>query len=172
MKKGLVYVEGYVLTPKFLPILHAWNTDESGCAFDCTLDPATGEASEYFGVAFQTDYVTRTKEARTKKAGRGCYGVLDNWQEAYPLLKDDEPYVVIYGFGQALRPAENSVVRTPGPYRGLCTNYQVMAEVATRAVVRIEGSPDPSRNAATESDPKRRYPPRLVVEKYNVLPPD
>ena len=93
-------------------------------------------------------------------------------QQIGGLIKGpEEPRFVIYSYGQALKPAEHSIV-TSGPYFGLCTNYQITAEVATRAVIRIEGSPDPSRDATTEPDPKKRYPPRVVVEKYNVLPPD
>ena len=78
---------------------------------------------------------------------------------------------MIYAYGQALKPADRSLV-TSGPYFGLCTNYQITAEVATRAVIRIEGSPDPSRNDITEPDPKKRYPPRVIVEKFNVMGPD
>ncbi len=92
------------------------------------------------------------------------YGIRDEVYERIPqqilsLLKDDEPYVVIYGFGQALRPAENSVVRTPGPYRGLCTNYQVTGEVVTKTAVRIVKDP-------------RTKPYKAVVESYNILPAD
>ena len=79
-------------------------------------------------------------------------------QQILSLLKEDEPYVVIYAFGQSLRPAENSIVRTPGPYRGLCTNYQVTGEVVTKTAVRIE-------------NPKSRIY-KAVVESYNVLPAD
>jgi len=91
------------------------------------------------------------------------YGIRDEVYERIPqqilsLLKEDEPYVVIYAFGQSLRPAENSIVRTPGPYRGLCTNYQVTGEVVTKTAVRIE-------------NPKSRIY-KAVVESYNVLPAD
>ena len=57
---------------------------------------------------------------------------------------------------QTLRPAANSVVPS-GPFAGLCENYQIAAETVIRAVVRVEGAPDN---------------PRVVVEDYNVLPPD
>jgi hypothetical protein len=52
---------------------------------------------------------------------------------------------------------------------GLCTNYQVTAESAIRAVIRIDGSTDPAQ--ANNPDPAHRYPPRAVVENYNVLGP-
>jgi hypothetical protein len=78
-------------------------------------------------------------------------------QQILGLLKcDHTPRFVIYSFGQALKPAPHSIV-TGGTFAGLCTNYQIMAEAATRAVVRIDGAP----NA-----------PRAVIESYNVLPPD
>jgi len=78
-------------------------------------------------------------------------------QQILGLLRlDQTPRFVIYAYGQALKPAEHSIV-TSGPYFGLCTNYQVTAEVATRAVVRIEGAPTN---------------PHVVMENYNVLPPE
>ena len=66
------------------------------------------------------------------------------------------PRFVVYSYGQTLHPAEQSIV-TSGPFVGLCTNYQVTAETATRAVVRVEGAPEN---------------PHIVVEQFNVLPPD
>jgi hypothetical protein len=81
-------------------------------------------------------------------------------QQILSLLKDDEPYVVIYAFGQSLKPASDSVVTAPGPYRGLCTNYQVTAEVATKTAVRIERQPN-SPNIY-----------KAVVESYSILPTD
>ncbi len=83
-------------------------------------------------------------------------------QQILSLLKDDEPYVVIYAFGQSLKPASDSIVTAPGPYRGLCTNYQVTAEVATKTSVRIEGI-------------RRVNQPNIykaVVESYSILPTD
>ncbi len=78
-------------------------------------------------------------------------------QQIMGLLRTaDQPRFVIYSYGQTLKPANRSIV-TSGQYVGLCTNYQITAEVATRAVVRIDGWP---RN------------PHAVVESYNVLPPD
>lgn len=78
-------------------------------------------------------------------------------QQVLSLLKGGEqPRFVVYGFGQTLRPADRSVI-SGGPFVGLCTNYQITAESAIRAVVRVEGAPEQ---------------PRLVVEDYNLLPPD
>jgi hypothetical protein len=70
---------------------------------------------------------------------------------------DQAPRFVIYSYGQALKPAAKSLYMKSGPAFGLCTNYQITAEVATRAVVRVEGAPNK---------------PRTVIESFNVLPPD
>jgi hypothetical protein len=88
-------------------------------------------------------------------------GITDAMYERIPqqilgLLQCDAPRFVIYSFGQALKPAEHSLV-TSGTFFGLCTNYQVTAETATRTVVRIEGG---TNN------------PHAVIESFNVLPPD
>jgi hypothetical protein len=78
-------------------------------------------------------------------------------QQIMGLLRGNEqPRFVIYSFGQTLRPAEHSIMQS-GLFPGICTNYQVTAEVATRAVVRIDGAP---KN------------PHAVIESFNVLPPD
>ena len=77
-------------------------------------------------------------------------------QQILSLVRVGEPRFVIYSYGQALHPADRSVL-TSGPFFGMCTNYQVTAEVVTRAVVRIEGAPNN---------------PHAVIESYNVLPPD
>ncbi len=91
-------------------------------------------------------------------------------QQMMSLLQLGTPRFVVYAYGQALQPAPDSIL-VGGTYSGLCTNYAITAEVAARAVVRIEGSPDP-RQTSTNLPPKKRYPPRIVVESYNLLPPD
>ena len=103
---------------------------------------------------------------------RGVNDAAYEWlpQQIMSLVRVTEPRFVIYAYGQALRPAENSVYTVGGPFFGMCTNYQITAEVASRAVVRVEGSVDPAD--ANNANPKRRYPPRLIVESYNYLPPD
>jgi len=83
-------------------------------------------------------------------------------QQILSLLKDDEPYVVIYAYGQSLKPASDSVVTTPGAFRGLCTNYQVTAEVATKTAVRIEETRRPNQPNIYKA----------VVENYSILPTD
>jgi hypothetical protein len=98
------------------------------------------------------------------------FGMRDEVYERIPqqilsLLKEDEPYVVIYAFGQSLRPAENSVVKALGPFRGLCTNYQVTAEVVTKTGVRIQDIRQPNQKPI---DPSYK----AVVESFNILPVD
>ena len=83
-------------------------------------------------------------------------------QQILSLLKDDEPYVVIYAFGQSLKPASDSIITAPGPFRGLCTNYQVTAEMATKSAVRIEETRQPGKPSTYKA----------VVESYSILPTD
>ena len=91
-------------------------------------------------------------------------------QQILGLLKGaDEPRFVIYSFGQALKPAERSLVTSANQYSGLVTNYQVVAEVATRSVVRIEGLP---QYPSPLVPPKPYSNLRAVVERFNILPPE
>ncbi|MHB8522662.1 MAG: hypothetical protein ACYDH9_18140 [Limisphaerales bacterium] len=78
-------------------------------------------------------------------------------QQILSLLKPDEPRMVIYAFGQSLKPADHSLVLLPGANFRLCTNYQITAEFVTRTVLRIDGGLNN---------------PRAVVESYSILPAD
>ncbi|MCF7763683.1 MAG: pilus assembly PilX N-terminal domain-containing protein [Verrucomicrobia bacterium] len=87
-------------------------------------------------------------------------GLTDEAVERIPrqvlsLLKTDEPRMVIYSFGQSLKPAERSLV-TLGNYYNICTNYQITGELVTKTVLRFEEAP---------------YKPRTVVESFSILPP-
>jgi len=62
-------------------------------------------------------------------------------QQILSLMKADEPRVTVYSYAQTLKPAANSLVTTPGPFYGLCTNYQVTAEYATKTILRLDGPP-------------------------------
>jgi len=91
---------------------------------------------------------------------RGISDEMYEWlpQQVMSLLRcSASPRYVIYCYGQALKPAPNSLV-TSGTYFGMCTNYQVVAESAVRAVIRVDGANTPT--------------PHVVVESYNPLPPD
>jgi hypothetical protein len=87
------------------------------------------------------------------------------------LTLNQTPRFVIYSFGQTLHPADHSLV-IGGTFNGLCTNYQITAESAVRAVVHVEGTPDPKYVNGRVDSQGRTYPPHLVVEQYNVLSPD
>ncbi|HLX72247.1 MAG TPA: hypothetical protein VKV04_21730, partial [Verrucomicrobiae bacterium] len=87
------------------------------------------------------------------------------------LTLNQNPRFVIYSFGQTLHPANSSLV-VGGTFNGLCTNYQITAEIATRAVVRVDGSPDPKYTRQNPDPQGRYYPPRIVVEQFNVLGPE
>ncbi|MHC1762808.1 MAG: hypothetical protein AB9869_00670 [Verrucomicrobiia bacterium] len=65
-------------------------------------------------------------------------------QQILSLLQIDEPRVVVYAFGQSLKPADRSLV-TIGtvnpPIFNLCTNYQVTGEFASKTVLRLDELP-------------------------------
>ena len=88
-------------------------------------------------------------------------------QQIMSLLRVGAPRYVIYSYGQALKPAKNGVNLGAGAQFGTVTNYQVTAEIATRAVVRIETV---RTNAADGT--VIVSPPRAVIENFNVLPPN
>ena len=100
------------------------------------------------------------------------YGISDEMYEWLPqqlmgLLTisgtpQTPPRYVVYCYGQTLKPAPGGTVGS-GAYFGLCTNYQVTAESASRAVIRVVNAPSPENPTAT---------PRIVIEQYNPLPPD
>lgn len=73
---GLTYVEGWALG--VIPVHHAWCVDEAGRV----IDPTWAEpGSDYCGVPMALDYVDETTDAK------GTYGVLDWWQERWPILR-------------------------------------------------------------------------------------
>ena len=102
------------------------------------------------------------------------------------------PRYVIFAYGQSLKPADHSIL-TSGPFLGMCTNYQITGEVATRTVVRFEPSSsinpaDPFAPLNPTQNPVMPYrkdtnnpplqlppqipPPRAVIESFTVLPPE
>jgi hypothetical protein len=87
-------------------------------------------------------------------------------QQIAGLLKvDTTPRFVIYAFGQTLKPESTRAIVKSGTFAGLCTNYQIVAEAATRTVVRFDGiPPNQGTNPITALHP--------VIESFNVLPPD
>ena len=79
---------------------------------------------------------------------------------------------VIYSYGQTLKPAPNGVVTGGSPLAngtspfGMVTNYQVVAETATRAVVRVTPfiTTNPDGTSTTNYNTR--------IEQFNVLGPD
>ena len=87
-------------------------------------------------------------------------------QQALSLMKvSTVPRYVIYGYGQALRPAQNSTYSGNGALFNLVTNYQVMAESAVRAVVQVH-----PQVTATPNGYVTNY--TTTVESYDILPPN
>ena len=74
----LTYVEGYALS--IIPILHAWCVDNKGNVIDNTWEEP---GHSYFGVPFKWQYVFDTV------LKKGTYGVIDNFEQRFPLLKGD-----------------------------------------------------------------------------------
>ena len=97
------------------------------------------------------------------------HSLTDNIYERIPqqvlglLTVEDSPRFVVYAWGQALRPADRSLVIAPGQFYGMCTNYQISAEYALRAVVRVENLP-------TLRLPPPGSGPRVIVESFRQLP--
>jgi hypothetical protein len=94
------------------------------------------------------------------------YGISDEVYEWLPqqmmelLRVGDAPRYVVYCYGQTLKPAPNGLVLS-GNFFGLCTNYQITAESATRAVIRVDAHVTVTGTNYT-----------TTVESYNVLPPN
>jgi hypothetical protein len=97
-------------------------------------------------------------------------------QQTMSLLRvSGSPRYVIYCYGQALKPAPNSIYTGGGQFFGMVTNYQVVSEIATRAVVRFGSTVTNvvttnffgnwvSMPMATNNN--------AVIESFNILPPD
>lgn len=79
-------------------------------------------------------------------------------QQILGLLKAGESRIVVYSYGQSLKPAEDSILLDPPSnlnwLKNICTNYQITGEMATRTVLRFDGTPDK---------------PKVVIESFNVM---
>ena len=96
-------------------------------------------------------------------------------QQVMGLLRGQStPRYVIYCYGQTLQPAINgyytggTTLPDGESVFGMVTNYQVTAESATRAVIRIDGLTDANGNPL----PASQQHPHAVIESINTLPPD
>lgn len=96
-------------------------------------------------------------------------------QQVMSLLHvSDSPRYVIYSYGQTLKPAPNGINTLGGAFFGMVTNYQVVAEAATRAVVRFNGTrvdvlSNDVDNASWIVMPLVTNN-TAVIEQFNVLP--
>ena len=82
-------------------------------------------------------------------------------QQTLGLLRvSSAPRYVIHGYGQTLTPAPGGEFLGGGNYFKMVTNYQVTAEMAVRAVVRVD-----KQVTATGTNYS------TVIESYNLLPP-
>jgi hypothetical protein len=90
-------------------------------------------------------------------------------QQVMSLLRVGTPRYVIYSYGQTLKPAPNGIV-TSGPFFGMVTNYQIVSEVATRAVVRFNSTL--TNIVVNGTNMPTVINNNAVIENYNILPPD
>ena len=95
-------------------------------------------------------------------------------QQTLGLMQlEASPRVVIYAYGQSLKPAERGVYVGGGPYQGMTTNYQVTGEQASRSVVRIDGLPEPGLlpRPLPPGAPQVVFP-RFIIESFKLVPAD
>jgi hypothetical protein len=146
-------------TPQFTNIVYNINTNRLGRGGTFRF---LGEVLSSPALTVASPYLNTTNLVQMQN------GISDAGYERIPqqilsLLKEDEPYVVIYSYGQSLKPAERSRITAPGTYFNLCTNYQITGEVLTKTAVRLE-------QFQRRNDTNTYY--RGIVESYNLLPTD
>jgi hypothetical protein len=105
-------------------------------------------------------------------------------QQTMSLLRcSASPRYVIYCYGQTLKPAPNGIYSGSGQFFGLVTNYQVVSEIATRAVVRFNSTVTNVLGTNTYFDANGFIRTNwfgipavtnnsAVIESFNLLPPD
>jgi len=76
--KDLIYVEGFAQPEGLITLLHAWCSTKDGKV----IDPTWERGEFYYGIPFSTECVLETVIKREK------YGILDNWEMGFPLLKE------------------------------------------------------------------------------------
>jgi hypothetical protein len=153
LRKGLYRPDGIFITPTGgdpnSPVARIWS------AVQAERQRVGGTLTELSQVLALPELTTESPFLHLSDNARH-EGIDDAGYERIPqqilgLLRMGQPRVVIYAYGQALKPEHiNSSTR-------LVDNYQITAEFATRTVLRIEGT---AQN------------PRTVVESFNILPPD
>ncbi|HZQ47943.1 MAG TPA: hypothetical protein VFC07_13075 [Verrucomicrobiae bacterium] len=73
----LIYCEGYALNQGLpIPLMHGFCITPEGAV----VDPTWKDGTEYFGVAISKTFLFQTMNQRE------MYGVLDDWENNYPVL--------------------------------------------------------------------------------------
>jgi hypothetical protein len=104
-------------------------------------------------------------------------------QQTMSLVRcSDSPRYVIYCYGQTLKPAPKGSYTGSDQFFGMITNYQVVSEIATRAVVRFGSSLTNVVTFTTTNIAGILYTNwysvpvvtnnNAVIESFNILPPD
>jgi hypothetical protein len=104
-------------------------------------------------------------------------------QQTMSLLRcAGSPRYVIYCYGQTLKPAPKGSYTGSDQFFGMITNYQVVSEIATRAVVRFGSSLTNVVTFTTTNIAGILYNNwysvpvvtnnNAVIESFNILPPD
>lgn len=122
--------------------------------------PALTEQSPFLHLS---NYVNNVWVEDLKQKRQGISDEVYEWlpQQALGLLRvSGSTRYVVYCYGQTLRPAVGGTVLS-GNYFNLVTNYQITAESATRAVIRVD-----RQVTATGTNYS------TVVESFNPLPPN
>ncbi len=121
-------------------------------------------AFEHVGDILRTPALTEQSPfLNVSDADHRNYDISDQLYEWLPqqvmglLRGSSAPRYVVYCYGQTLRPAPDGTVLS-GNLFNLVTNYQVTAESAARVVLRVDDATTPT--------------PKVIIESYNVLPPD
>jgi hypothetical protein len=122
---------------------------------------AVGQICSVPQLSTQSPYLNFTKNIYNQNISDAAYERIP--QQIMSLLTLGSPRYVIFSYGQSLKPADKSIV-TSGSFFGMCTNYQITGEAATRTVIRIENYPVPGQAGP--------FKPHAVIESFNVLGPD
>ncbi len=123
-----------------------------------------GGAFQYLGEILATPALTTNSPYLNLQPGASI-NIPDEAYERIPqqilsLLKADDPWVVVYTYGQSLAPSGPPVLAPGQPYDRMYTNYHVTAEVLTKHFMRItNASPNPNVIA-----------PMAVRQRFQYLP--
>ncbi len=121
------------------------------------------EKGDILSVPALTDRSPYLNRSSRSQLNNGISDQVYEWlpQQMMSLLScPSAPRYLVTCYGQALKPAQNSTVLS-GNYFKMVTNYQVVAESAIRAVIRLDKHVTATGTNYT-----------TAVESYNVLPPD